>query len=294
MLKVVEPGLMTELISNNAIPEPSWSGSAAKGDIVSFDGYAWEAMEETAAEPDDFIPSWLFLGAANDNAMFDRELSTSTKADGDLEVVFKTGRIDTIAFFGVVGDTISVEIYSPEGWAQSDPPEHTFEKTMSTRNVTNWWRFFFGRIENTKTSTFSFPLKSNSVVRFLIKGEKTECSAVIWGESAPIACIEGGAKSTFQSRSKKSVNEFGRWELIKRGSSNLFSATMTVDFTQLNEIARLRKRLDAVPALWIALERENGIGSEIFNILGHFEEFDIDIQYENYNQVTLSIQELTS
>ena len=301
---VVPPITLTTDNTTSTVPEPSageveWvSGTAyTKGQVVirSVTHKKYECITDnnSTSPPELNFTQWLDIGPTNKWAMFDNLRSKKTIAQGSMEITVTSGkRIDSVALMGLEAKT--VKVWMVVGGVTVWGPE---ERNMTGRNTTTWSEYFFGEFKYVPTLLFkNLPPYSGATIHIEITNDpalNVACSEVIVGKKTYIGAAQYNAVSDSLNFSKIDRDEFGNTLLKQRRTVPKARVTTIAKKGLTNKIREVREELNAVPALWSALD-DNFTDPyfEALFIYGVYKQFEIDISEPNSTTINLELEEM--
>lgn len=301
---VIPPVPLTATNTTSTVPEPSagevvWVSNQAytKGAVVirTQTHRRYEAISDvtsTVAPEADPI-RWLDIGPTNKFAMFDNLRSMATTAAGSMTITITPNRrIDSLALMGLQAQ--NVKVWMTVGGSTVWGP---FNRNMSGRNTTTWSQYFFGEFKYLPTLLFQdLPPYSAGTIHIEITTDpalKVACSEVIVGSKTYLGAAQYDAVSDSLNFSKIERDEFGNSLLRQRRTVPKARVTTLVNKGNVNRIREARTDLNAVPALWSALDDnyEDPYFESLF-IYGIYKQFEIDISHPSMATVNLELEEM--
>ena len=159
-MKVIKPTTITSgmLVSTTATETYSaWNAATAYilGDTVLRTTterlYERIVAGTTATAPESDAANWLDIGPSNKWAMFDSSVSTQTTRASSLTVVVKPGYVNSVAFFGLAGGTITVT----ERDSLAGAIVYTATRTLDGAVLLDWYNYFFEPTDQLAEAVFS-------------------------------------------------------------------------------------------------------------------------------------------
>ena len=265
----------------------------AKGDIV-LDATAHREYESLSAgnsgNPLTDATKWFDRGPSNRWRMFDLLRSTGATRPGSITVTLTPGkRIDTIALVGLVGDSVSVSM------TVGGTEVYSGQKSLSKRVSLGWRDYFFqGFSYRRNVAFFDLPPYANGVVTIMVTrtGRDVTVGGVIIGQSVYLGGTEWSPISDAENFSEVSRDVDGNAELVQRRSIPTTQQTIVSTRDNILRLTDLREQLNAVPALWSALDDAESAFFEPLLILGFYRRFTITVEAENVVRTNLELEEI--
>lgn len=305
-MKVIPPLTITDaLLTSSTVAEPAagetaWSNVTAynPGDkcILTSTHRKYECLvAHTGASPDvnldGLTPKWLDIGPTLKWAMFDLYRSTLTTAASPLTVVVTPAkRISALALMGLVGDEVVITM------TVSAVVVYTKTITITRRTTSTWSEYFFGTFGNTPSIVlFDVPQYANGVLTVTITKATGDvsCGALVLGTAVDIGKAEYQASRDSLNFSKIDRDTFGEAVLLARRTVPRTVQSLFVAKSRVNALLDLVVSLNAVPAVWSALDDQSDDDYfEALLILGIYKEFSINVAYPDYAKVNLQLEEI--
>jgi hypothetical protein len=297
-MKVVKPIAVTAamLVSTTATETyAAWSAATAyavddKVLLVSTQRIYQRLVAGTTATSPELDPAnWIDIGPTNQWAMFDREISTTTSSASPLTVVLKPGYVNSLALYGLVGNTLTVTVRDglsgPVGYG---PRVIGLDGTV----VTDWYQYFFEpSVQLAEVALTDLVPYQDAHITFTLDGTGTvECGVCLAGTVYTLGDTEYGATVSITDYSRKETDAFGVTTFVQRAYSKRVSARMMLATAQINKVQRVLADLRATPCAWIGTDES---GFEPLTVYGFYRDFSIDVAYATQSYCSLEIEGLT-
>lgn len=216
---------------------------------------------------------WRRIGAANSWAMFDELLSSTTTAEGTLDVALWLQESTTLVLMGLKDvDTVRVSLSSGPGadvdWIQ------TSIVTGKRQAV----------IELPGGSALAEVRLSNAL------GATLQVGNVAWGSKQTLGEVRYGARAGIRDYSRKETNEFGETVFVRRAFAKTLTCTLEVQKADLAQVQLDLEDLRATPALWIGSSDPNF--SQTLVVYGFYRDFYVSVDYPNKSLCSLELEGL--
>lgn len=234
---------------------------------------------------------WLDTGPINRWAMFDLYNGTATTDASLIDVtVALAGRIDSVALLNLANVVSARVVVSTV--ADGTLYDQTFTLT-STDGVGDWYAYFFEEIvSKDKLLATGLPVYADPSVRLVLTGNGTTaiaCGTFVVGLSKSLGrTLHDGAQVGITDYSRKDVDAFGNYTIVKRAFSDRGAFHMRIGKSEVDGIKNVLADYRATPAVYSASSEYNS--SLIF---GFFREFNIEIDYPLESLVSIDIEGLT-
>lgn len=296
-MKVIKPTAVTAavLVSSNATESaPPWNGASAysAGDLAMLPAterrYERLLAGTSAASPDIDIVNWLDIGPSNPWAMFDNEVNTQTVRADSLTVVLKPGYVNSLALFGLEGQTLDVTVRDALAGAVVYAHSHNLDGTL----VADWYQYFFEpSVQLADVVLTDLPPYGDAHITVALAGAgAVKCGILLSGTVYEIGDTQYGASIGIVDYSRKDTDAFGLTTFIRRSYSKRLSAKMMLANAQLNKVQRVLADLRATPCAWIGTDAAN---YEPLTLFGFYKDFSIDVEYPTQSYCSLEIEGLT-
>lgn len=286
----ITPTMVT--VSNAGAADAEWmaSTSYALGNRVflSATGKTYECVQEPALDKNPATEAlyWLVTAPSNRWSMYDSETSTVTVTPGNLTTTLTIpGRVNAVAFFGVIGSKIVVTQLSADGALLAQ-----FSKVLQTQPA-DWYEYFFAVAEQIPDVVFiGLVPSSGSRLEIEITGPAA-CAAVVAGNTFDLGDAQWGATTSIIDYSRKTTTADG----VQSFEPGRFSRRMSVRLEQPRErypaVQRALEAVRATPCVWLGVP-----GSETYSpmtIYGYYKDFSLEVAYPTKHLCSLEIESLT-
>ncbi|MDC8803952.1 hypothetical protein PRZ61_10940 [Halomonas pacifica] len=285
-------------------PGTSYTGAVAAtnkpGDMAVEGDTVYEAMDDvTGVAPSEGVnyspPVWRADRSINSMAMFNDTIGDATvggeawpvHSGYGLQVEIQPRRVvGAVAFFGLKGDTVRVELID-----DAEGVVYDSEKSLrSTDGITTYWAWFFEPIERSTDAIFDDLPSYAGTIRISIavsQGQQAECGACVIGPITDLGFLEYETSVGNLSFSTTTRDKFGRTKLIKGPTAKTATFNVGMLESESDRIYRALDSLDATASVWFGTERYKSA-----LIYGFSESFRI--VYSNYSlhRCTLEIEGL--
>lgn len=305
--RVITPLPLTLDSSTATSDYAEWAAgtSYAEGDrvLLSTDSppAEYEAVQATTGHPPATSAAyWLRLGPSNPYRMLDgRSANATAKAGGFAATVVCPSRATHVALLGInnaTSLTVSVEDGAGNAVGWSEPisgvsSDDGVPIPLSDRTTTTWSEYFFGAFEGRSLAIITLAgWPSAAEVTFTLSGSGVVSLAhCVAGVSTPLGATLYGVQSALESFSTRELDDFGTPLLVPRISSQRLEATLIVDDAALDKLRRLRRDLDATPAVWQLSDGQR----EALTVFAFFEDFSVELKGYNETYCSLDLIEMT-
>lgn len=199
---------------------------------------------------------WIDVGPTNKWAMFDLYRSTQTESPSPLTVVISPGeRINAIGLLKLDATSIRISLDSAVGSPSVN--YYTHIEDLSTRDVRNWYDWFFEPFtQKTEVVRFDVPAYINAILTVTITntGGEAACGALVIGSAEDLGTAQRDAEFEMVQYSQITRDAFGNATLTPRRSIPTTEQKLLIDAVNVSAVAEVLELLDAVPALYSALD----------------------------------------
>lgn len=300
---VIPPFQLTTSNTTSTVAEPSagevvWNAgvSYTKGQVVirveTHRKYECQTDGVNATPPENDPTRWLDVGPTNKWAMFDNLRSQATWAPGSMTITISPGRrVDSLALLGVKAQKVTITM------TYNGQVVYTTVRNMGARNTTTWSQYFFGEFKYVSSLLLQdLPSYANSVITILFENDpalNVECSEIVVGNKIYLGSAQYEAVSDSLNFSRIERDEFGGSILKPRRTVPKVNVTTWASKNLVNQIRDARTDLNAVPALWSALDQNyEDPYYEALLIYGIYKQFEINISGPSLAIVNLELEEM--
>lgn len=233
---------------------------------------------------------WIDAGPSNKSAMFDNQISTATTATTSLAVVLEPGLCNSISFFGLVGQTLTVNV--KDGPSGATVFERTF--TLDGTLIADWYQYFYepfvqlGEVVITDLPAYSTNYMTITITAGV--GASVGIGMVSFGTIYELGSAQYGATASIIDYSRKDTSALGVATFIKRSYSKRMSLHLVLPNAQLNKVQRILADIRATPCAWIGSGSSDYLPLVMF---GFYRDFSIEIAYATTSFCSIEIEGLS-
>ena len=244
--------------------------------------YVSLAMSNLGYQPDTNPDKWGFKRYTNKYAMFDTTQSSYTRNTTSIVVTFACPYVDTLAFLGCKGSTISVVVKSTSGG--------TTVYTSGSVSLT-----YTGVLGDTKYKPLilmtGIPKHAGAHVTVTISGTGTVwCKTCIGGNYTPLGAAQYSASTGITDYSRKATDGVtGIVSLEQRHFAKTMRVQVRADNTKTTELTETLESLRATPCLWVADETV----ALPLSVYGWYKDFSLVVDYPTASIYSLEIEGMT-
>ncbi len=244
-----------------------------------------------ASLPESSPTEWLDLQPDNKFAMFDLTDNTASVASGPIHFAIKSGlRCNSLFLGGVVGTDVQT-VVTADG-----AEDYSNQQNLRLRKTTGWYSYFFGGFAYRKAvALLDLPPLTTATVSVSITNTGaggTACAAAVLGKNVFIGLAEYNAQRKARNFSTVTRDEFGKATLVKRRSIPTTQQTLFIKKELADTILEMNELLNATPAAWLGLDEPEDGYFNALQIVGVYQEFDVDVSYPNHARVNLKLEEI--
>lgn len=227
---------------------------------------------------------WADIGPTNRLAMFDNMLSTQTTATSALTVELSPGQLVTnLAVMRLEGSSVKLSCFS--GAAK------VYEKTiqLEVTPINSWYDYYFKPKETSTVAIFdNLPLYLNLTHKIEVVGPGTvACGNCVYGLRQDLGDLSYDASAQVIDYSKKTTDEFGVTEFVKRDYADEFSGQLEVYNAQVGGVKRILRSIVSTPTLFVGTSDERF--SELFVSFGWLRNHRVAVKYDDYSILDIEI-----
>lgn len=257
----------------------SGSGTYAEWSVVSEDEVAfWEEVEST-----------------NQHKMFDEYANTQTVDTKDIVVKLNTARVDYIAMFGLVGQSVTLELRDATDttllWSTS--VDLTYGSALVAQ-ISDWYEYFFGEYTFKEDATSDIGVITyDGVLTVTIEARVdagAACGNLITGRVYDLGDTQFGASAGLKDFSYRDTDDSGRTIVTegywaKRNQVNLYIPNYLVD-----AVYRRLVSLRGTPTAWIGNNTDTSY--EALIVYGLYTDFSVTVEGPSHSYCDLTIEGL--
>lgn len=299
-MKVIHPTAITDaLLVSSTAPEndyAAWNGATAytagQRVIRTATHRIYERLVNgtTATAPENDTTNWLDIGPTNRWAMLDDVVGTQTSLVTPLTVVLTPGAVGGIALLELQGRTAQVSMKDAPGGTTVYSVSVDLDDTV-VESLYDW--FFNPYVQRTDLILADLPAHFEAceltVSVTSTVSSTVQCGVCKVGRVVEIGATRHGAMAGITDYSKKEVDAWGRYSIVKRGFSKRANLPVVIDKADLSRVFRELSGLRATPCIWIATEAE---GYSPLLIYGFFKDFSIDVAYPTHHLCSFDLEGL--
>ena len=231
---------------------------------------------------------WILKGATNKWAAFDDLVANrSTNADQITYEFTVQSKVTSIAFFGLVADSISINIAK-----DTSTIDYTVDLLSVDHINGSWWNWFTGGRPRAGEYAFIdlayFGAGTVISVTIDLTGGTVECGQIVMGAQENIGTIETMPEISKQSFSRYSEDEFGNIVVVKRLPAKITRMTVYRKSSNVRYVENVLDRaLDTFTVFIGTEDAEQGL-----ILFGVLRDAPITIEHENFHRIQLDIRSL--
>lgn len=239
---------------------------------------------------------WIDVGIKNQRAMFDLERNTQTvgvtQPDGASKIVVTIAPGERVNTIGVLGmDADSITVMASSGGVQV----YMATEDLRIREVLDHYMYAYKPFSTRPSFVrFDIPPFSNIVVTITITKHLAgvKCGSVVLGTYAYIGDTQFNAESDELNFSTITRDTYGEATLIPKRAVPKTSQRLVLAKRYVNDVKGVRTLLNAVPALWTALDDSSDGFFDLLLILGIYKKFSITPINEVEAEVNIELEEI--
>lgn len=295
-MKIVQPyqinfetGLLATNVSQAVTPEYVETTTYTVGQQVAVFGAYNRVYEALTTVTGIFPPDgadgdllvWLDLGPTNRYGMFDGQAGTETRRSDIIDVTIQPpSPVDTVAFFGLVADSITVTVLSS---ADVVLFQRTTTLTLPSANPLESPQ----RVGDTIVSGLPGEVGMKVRAEITIASGDAVCGLMLPGISKSLGITQAGSSVGIIDYSIKEVDQFGRPFIVKRRFSKRGNFRLVIPNNLVDSVHKTLSSYRAEAVAWVGAE---DLQSTI--IYGWYRDFDIVIAGPTVSTCNLVVEGL--
>jgi hypothetical protein len=295
-MKVIKPILIpyASLISSNAAEtvsayNPAINYTPGQQVYIAATETVYECVQNNnLGYPPPASAYWIEIGPTNRWAMFDSQISTATTRAASLTVQVKTPYVNSLALFGLVGQSITVTARD----AVAGNIIYTKTQTLDGTIITDYYMYFFEPfVQLGEFIVTDIPPYIDCHITIAItSGSTVAIGSALFGTVYFLGDAEYGASAGIIDYSRKETDQFGTTTFIRRAFSNRMNINLMLDNVTLNKVRNILADVRATPCAWIGTDEP---GYEPLSLYGFYRDFSLEIAYPTKSYCSLEIEGLT-
>ena len=295
-LAVVRPWPITPAMVDSSVTEDEYpaydSQDAYAADARVIHGhFVYQSLQANnkGYAPDAYATWWVKVGPTNRMKAFDLSHSTQTQFSGAAWFTIKTGKaVNSLALLAINGlRSVRVRVIDPSFGTVYDKTTVLWTRPEKS----GWYPWTYGeRRERSNFYALDLPSYRGAEIRLDIEASAAAgIGVILLGQQETIGIgVHLGVRLGIRDYSRKTTNDWGEVELLKRGFARTRSLQVLCENKQLDNIDRLLSGLRATPVLWLIARN-----MEQPNVYGFYTDYDLGIQYALYSELSINIEGLT-
>lgn len=252
----------------------------------------YQAAVDTLLDPLEGVltvpPEWIDIGPTNRYSPFDGVLGNPATYQDEIDYVINSPLIiNSVSGFNVYGAneiTITQKDSSGNVVYQKDIP------MRDNSQITDWYQYYFEPIIeiNQFTVTDLLPY-ANSSIEVAIKGTGTvSVGELVIGSEAQIGETNYGSSLQLLDFSRKERDEFGNFDVIRRGTSKLVNYDVSIPKSRINYVFKTLSELSTIPCVWVGVDEFN----DATTVYGYYKDSTLNIDAPTMCSATISVEGL--
>jgi len=271
-MKFIRPTKITDaMLTSSTVAEtdyPAWNAATSYsvgGRVMRAVSGVHKNFENLIAGIDATLPElaptrWLDLGATNRWAMFDGLVGTVSTDATSITVVMTPGRINSLALLQIDASTVTVDL------TVDGASVYNASMNLSTgATIGDWYQYFYEPIyeqdavvitDLVDASLIDLPAYGAGILTVTISRPAGSVSlgALIVGMFADLGLTKYQPKISIIDYSRKDVDAFGNYTVVKRAYSKRMNASVEVLKAYIDAVSRLLAQYRSTPLVWIGAD----------------------------------------
>lgn len=296
MLRVLKPYTITPAMLVSSTAADAFTAYAAGttyalGAKVTHEGATYESLQgaNTGHTPGLSPTWWLYIGASNRMAMFDRKVGSVTTAAGALTATVLPDDIVTdLAVLSAVGSSVTATMTHPTAGVV-----YTATKAIGGSMAADFWEYCFGDKEVSGELVFAgLPPYFGAQITVTVESSSTaSCGSLLLGRQHEIGRVEFGAEFGIDDYSVKGRDAFGNADVVERDYSRDASYSVRLPRAEARRVDAFLSSVRATPCLYIGDEDTDALSPLM--AYGYFESFRTVVAYAQEFVMSLEVKGLT-
>lgn len=232
---------------------------------------------------------WVEVSYTNRWKLFDLSSTTQTVIDSSDYYELKPNQaVNAVGLVNISGIlSIRIRLTDPDFGVVYDK----IADITAVPKESSWYAWFFEPRTMLKTFVASdLPSYPNATLRIDVTSSgMAYIGSLVFGTQRNIGMgVKQGIRLGIQDYSRKERNDWGDTVLVQRAFARRASINMLIENSDLDNIYTTLSDLRSTPCLWVVND-----SFESLNIFGFFNNFEINISYARYSDVSIDIEGLT-
>lgn len=252
----------------------------------------YQATVDTLLDPLDGVltvpPEWIDIGPTNRYAAFDGVISNQAVRQSEVKYVLKpSGIVSSISGFNISGaDEITITQKDSSG-------NIVYQSELEMRDnssVTDWYQYYFSPIIEIDQFTLNdlLPFSDPEIEVRIISPGTIGVGEIVIGSQAEIGITDYGTSLQLLDFSRKERDEFGNFDVVRRGTSKLVNYAVSMPKGRVNYAFKTLSSLSTIPCVWIGVDEFN----DITTVYGYYKDSTINIDSPTICSATISVEGL--
>lgn len=252
----------------------------------------YRAVVDTKLDPLEGLltvpPQWVELGPTNKYSAFDGVIGNTASYKKKITYDIKpSGIYNSVSGFNITGASkVNVTITSEQGSAVYDEDIVLSDNSQ----VANWYAYYFTPIiKKAQFTVTDLPTYGNSTVKVTFTGESSiSVGEFVVGSQIYLGVTQYGVSIQGLDFSRKSRDEFGNFEIIRRGTSRLMDYDLKIDRGMVGYVARQLDQISTTPCVWVGADEF----ADESTVYGYYKDYLITIDAPSVCSATISVEGL--
>lgn len=252
----------------------------------------YQAAVDTLLDPLDGVltvpPEWIDIGPTNKYAAFDGVIGNQAVRQNEVKYVLKpSGIVNSISGFNISGaDEITITQKDSSG-------NIVYQNELEMRDnssVTDLYQYYFSPIIEIDQFTLNdlLPFSDSEIEVRIISPGTIGVGEIVIGSQAEIGITDYGTSLQLLDFSRKERDEFGNFDVVRRGTSKLVNYAVSMPKGRVNYAFKTLSSLSTIPCVWIGVDEFN----DITTVYGYYKDSTINIDSPTICSATISVEGL--
>ena len=260
------------------------NGTTARTPVVEYKSLA---NSNVGNYPPDSPTQWTETGTANNWAMFDDYINSTTTSSTNISVVVGSARSDIVGLFGLSGTSVTLTL------SRDGSTLKTETISLKELSAVSYYSWLFDEYEYKDKLFLEYPKYPDASLEVTITPAAgvAACGAMVLGAKIFLGETQYDASVGIQDYSAYETDILGRTYLNKRDYADRAEVELWLNNNAVDTVRRKLANARGVLSLWDL----NNIGSDYdsLRIYGFFESFDIIIPGPSISKCSLTIRGTT-
>lgn len=234
---------------------------------------------------------WLEVASTNPWKPFDLKVGSQVRRTGSIGYEFLPGAVEGLALFNMVAHSVNIVLTDPDIGVVYD----TSIELIDNSHIFDWYSYVFGEFIMKKnigvTNLPYYPLATLELSVSVNDESFVSCGEIVFGKVTDIGQTQYSPTIEIVDYSKKDIDAFGNFIIVKRPFSKRVSIDTLVANSRIGNVQNVFEENRASPTVFIPTEEDALMGPYL--TYGFYNRFSIVTQYPSHSIINIEIIGIT-